>query len=90
MTPPQRLRVRDGLTAIELDGEGVVYDADSGNLHHLNRTAWLVFSLCDGTASARELSTDFAEALELEPAVVEPQIRSLLRSFKRQDLVEAV
>ena len=90
MTPPQRLRARNGLTVIELDGEGVVYDADSGNLHHLNHTAWLVFSLCDGTGTARELSADIADAFEMDATEVEHQVRSLLRTMKREELVETV
>ena len=90
MTPPQRLRARDDITAIELDGEGVVYDARNGNLHHLNRTAWLVFSLCDGTGTARELSADIAEVFRTDPAQVESQVRSLLRTLKREELVEVV
>lgn len=74
---------------IELDGEAVVYDEATGNLHHLNQTAALVFSLCDGTGTARELSVDIADAYGLGVDQIEPQVRSLLRTLKREGLVTA-
>jgi len=64
MTKPQRPRARADLTVIELDGEAVVYDEATSDLHHLNRTATIVFSLCDGDATARELATDIAAVFE--------------------------
>jgi PqqD family protein of HPr-rel-A system len=88
VTPPQRLVARHGLTVIELDGEAVVYDELTGNLHHLNETAALIFSLCDGTSSAHELSADVAAAYGLSVTDIKPHVRSLLRKLKRQGLME--
>jgi PqqD family protein of HPr-rel-A system len=87
VTAPQRPQTREGLTVIELDGEAVVYDERTGNLHHLNQTAALVFSLCDGTGTARELSADIAGAYGLGIDETERQVRSLLRRLKREGLV---
>jgi PqqD family protein of HPr-rel-A system len=87
VTPPQRPRVRGDLTVVELDGEAVVYDDDNGHLHHLNRSATLVFSLCDGRATARELALDIAEAFREPADGVERQLRRLLRDFRRQGLL---
>ena len=42
-------KARDELTVVHLDGESVVYDASSGDLHHLNMSATAVLDLCDGT-----------------------------------------
>ena len=87
VTAPQRPVARDDLTVIELDGEAVVYDERTGNLHHLNQTATLIFSLCDGTGTARELSVDIARASNLRVEQIEPQVRSLLRTLKKEGLV---
>ncbi len=46
-------KVRDDLTVVELDGEAVIYDEETTELHHLNPTATIVFGLCDGTATMR-------------------------------------
>jgi PqqD family protein of HPr-rel-A system len=81
-------KVREGLTVVVLDGEAVVYDDRTGNLHHLNPAATVVFSLCDGSATVRELSTDIAETFGVRAHEVERQIRSLLRKFRRSELLE--
>jgi PqqD family protein of HPr-rel-A system len=88
VTASQRPRARDGLTVLELDAEAVVYDEDTGNLHHLNPTATVVFSLCDGTATAKELSADLADVYDMPAEEVEPQVRRLLRQLKRAGLLE--
>jgi len=79
---------RSGLTTVELDGEAVIYDDSSGELHHLNPTATIVFGLLDGTATIRELSSDIAKAFGMPPEEIEPQLRSLLRRFRKAGLLE--
>lgn len=87
MTRPQRPAVRDDLTVVELDGEAVVYDGATGDLHHLNPTATIVFSLCDGTATVRDLADDIADAYRQPADDVERQIRALLRRFRTSGLL---
>lgn len=88
MTSRIRPRARSDLTVVELDGEAVVYDDRNGNLHHLNPTATIVFSLCDGTATAGELSLEIAEAFGQPAAEVEAQVRRLLRRLRREGMLE--
>lgn len=89
MTAPQRPRARDDLTVIELDGEAVVYDEGTGDLHHLNATATVVFSLCDGTATAAELAGELADVFAEPVERIEPQVRRLLRQMKVSGLIVA-
>lgn len=88
MTPPRRPRAREDLTVVELDGEAVIYDEDSGDLHHLNPTATIVFGLCDGTSTMRQMSLDISEAFGVPAGEVEGQIRALIRSFRKANLLE--
>jgi PqqD family protein of HPr-rel-A system len=85
--PAARPRVRDDLTVVELDGEAVVYDERSGELHHLNPTATLIFGFLDGTATVRELAADVADAFGVPADEVETQIRTLVRSFRKLGLL---
>ncbi|MGQ0671114.1 MAG: HPr-rel-A system PqqD family peptide chaperone [Actinomycetota bacterium] len=78
----------EGLTIAHLDQEAVIYDERSGDLHHLNPTATLVFQLLDGSATIKELSADIAEAFGLNPEEVEGQVRSLVRRFRRAGLLD--
>ena len=50
---------------VELDGEAVIYDEDTTDLHHLNPTATVVFGLCDGTSTMEEISADIADAFDV-------------------------
>ncbi|HEX6331472.1 MAG TPA: PqqD family protein [Actinomycetota bacterium] len=86
--PAVKPRVRDGLTVVELDGEAVIYDEDGGDLHHLNPTATIVFGLCDGTSTMKQMSQDISEAFGVPAGEVEHQIRVLIRSFRKAKLLE--
>jgi PqqD family protein of HPr-rel-A system len=86
--PATKPRVRDELTVVELDGEAVVYDERTGDLHHLNPTATLVFGLCDGTATGRELAVDIADAYGQPVDEVVGQVQGLLRQFRKAKLIE--
>jgi PqqD family protein of HPr-rel-A system len=81
-------KVRDDLTVVELDGEGVIYDEETGELHHLNQTATLVFSLLDGTGTIKEIALDLSSAYGQEPKDIEDQLRPLIRGFKQAGLLE--
>ncbi|MGH2808971.1 MAG: HPr-rel-A system PqqD family peptide chaperone [Actinomycetota bacterium] len=81
-------KVRDDLTVVELDGEGVIYDEASGELHHLNETATLVFSLLDGTGTVKEIAVDLSGAFGQDAKTIEDQLRPLIRGFKQAGLLE--
>jgi PqqD family protein of HPr-rel-A system len=80
-------RIREDLATAELDGEAVIYDERSGDLHHLNPTATIIFSMCDGTSTVREMSGEIAEAFGVPADDVERQIRSLLKEFREAGLL---
>lgn len=88
MSPPIKPKFREVLTVVELDGESVIYDEESGDLHHLNPTATIVFSLCDGAATIKEISADIAQAFGVSDDEVERQVRALLRQFRKQGLLD--
>jgi PqqD family protein of HPr-rel-A system len=87
VTRPIRPQTRQDLAVVVLDGEAVVYDEDSGGLHHLNPTATIVFQLCDGTATIREMSSEIAEAFGIPANDVEREVRALLRGLRRSGLM---
>lgn len=87
MTAPIRPKMRDDLTVVELDGEAVIYDDRSGDLHHLNATATLVAEFCDGTATVRELTIDISRAFGVPENEIDRQIRILLRRLRSAGLL---
>ena len=81
-------KARTGLTVVELDEEAVIYVEENGELHHLNPTATIVFGLCDGSATMKEISTDISEAFKVPLHDVEGQVRTLVRQFQKAGLLE--
>ena len=82
-----RPKTRDDLAVVELDGELVIYDEEQGNLHHLNQTASLVFSLFDGSATVKEHASDIGSAYDMPIEEIERQIRALIRQFRKSGLL---
>jgi PqqD family protein of HPr-rel-A system len=86
--PAIKPRLRDDLAVVELDGEAIIYDDADGSLHHLNQTATVVLSMCDGKSTIKELAAEIAEAFSMDAAEVEKQIRALLRDFRKKGLLQ--
>ena len=59
-------RVRQDLDVVELDDELVLYDPARDEVHYLNSAAAIVFQLCDGSATVKEVAGDIAEVGLLE------------------------
>lgn len=81
-------KAREDLTVVELDGEAVIYDEETADLHHLNPTATIVFGLCDGTATMAEMAADLAAVFAVPVGEIEPEIRALIRRFRSVELLE--
>jgi PqqD family protein of HPr-rel-A system len=83
----ERPRVRADLTVVELDGEAVIYDERNGDVHRLNPTAALVFSLLDGSVTIHELARDVSEAFSRPVTEIEAQLRALVDQFGESHLL---
>src|SRR2546422_6230256 len=81
-------KVREDLVVVDIDGEAVVYDPDEVMLHHLNTTAAVVFKLCDGSGTTRELSEDIAEVLGMSVNTVLRQGRHVVSQFNQAGLLD--
>ena len=86
--PAAKPKLRDDVAVVELDGEAVIYDEASGNLHHLNPTATIVLAFCDGTSTISQFSREIAQAFDVVPTEVEPQVKNLVKEFRRAGLLE--
>jgi hypothetical protein len=85
--PAMKPRIRDDLTVVELDGEVVIYDELADDIHHLNPTASIVFSLCDGGTTVKDMAQEIAGAFGVPTDQVEREVRPLLREFRKAGLL---
>jgi len=88
MTTASRPKVREDLDIVELDEELVLYDPARDEVHYLNATAALVFRLCDGSATVKEIATDIAGAIRVSEKRIERQVRTLLKELREVGLLE--
>lgn len=86
--PASKPKVRQDLSLVLLDEEGVVFDPITNLLHYLNPTAALVFRLCDGTATAKETVQELALVYDVEPQELDAEVRKLVSQYQKLGLVE--
>jgi hypothetical protein len=81
---PQR---RDDLSSVELDGEAVILDESSSELHHLNQSAAFVLALCDGSRTVEELVSELAATFAMPTAVMAAELDRALASLTEAHLL---
>jgi PqqD family protein of HPr-rel-A system len=81
---------RASVCSVELDGETVIYDAESGVSHLLNQTGTLVWGCLDGDTTLDELVADLAAAYGVADSVVRDDVIALVRQLGRQRLLVGV
>lgn len=82
---------RQGVTAVELDGEAVLLDGETGVVFTLNPTATLVWRCCDGAARLGEIIDDIAFVFEdTEQGRVEVDVLALVKEVGRRGLLVGV
>jgi len=90
MTVPPDYMPGKASEVLELDmGDGIIlYNHDSSLVHHLNPSAALLWKLCDGEATVKELATEIAEEYGLVPDSVLREISGVIAEFDALNLVD--
>jgi PqqD family protein of HPr-rel-A system len=86
--PALKPKVRTDLAVVEIEGEAVIYDARSGRLHHLNPTAAVIFQLCDGSGTIKELAAEIAEVTNLPQDEIARQVRRMVTSLRQAGMLD--
>jgi PqqD family protein of HPr-rel-A system len=81
--PALKPKVRADLTVVEIDGEAVIYDASSGRLHHLNPAAAVIFQLCDGSGTIKELAAEIADVTNVPQDDIARQVRRMVKALRQ-------
>jgi hypothetical protein len=84
-----RPRPRPDLVVQRLDDELVVYDATTRTLHHLNASATIFWSLCDGARTVAEIVEIIAAHTDREPVSLEPDAQELIARLTDASLLVA-
>ena len=72
----------NGLMEREVDGEVLLLDTESNQIHQLNRTASLIWRKCLEGASAAEIARLVAENFDVEEHRVLDDVDRMISTFK--------
>jgi PqqD family protein of HPr-rel-A system len=86
--PALKPKARADLTFVQIEDEAILYDPESVRLHHLNPSAALIFQLCDGSGTVKELARDIAEELGLPQDDILRQVRRVVGHFKHSGILD--
>jgi Coenzyme PQQ synthesis protein D (PqqD) len=81
MRPVERLRW------VDVDGEALVLELDTGTLHLLDRQATAVWRRLDGATSLTDISERVADEFGADPRAVERDVVSLVETLQQRSLV---
>jgi hypothetical protein len=86
-TVPRR---NQAVHTVELDGEAVLLDTSANRLHHLNRTASMLWACIDGGVSIGELAAEIAGELGLDEVTVRTDAVEVFQHLHREGLIDTV
>lgn len=82
------LQKRDGIREQVAGDELFLYDESGDELTVLNRTALLIWSLCDGNHSPEQMGDLLSKVYpEVPPDQILADVRTTLQDFKEQSLL---
>lgn len=81
-------RPRRTIAHVEIDGEGVLYDEGSNQIHLLDPIATVIWSGLDGTTTLEELSAELSSAFGADLDRVRFDVLEAVRGFAEQELLE--
>ena len=81
-------RRREGLTAVSLDGETVLYDRSLRAVHRLNSSASFIWQLCDGSRTVEEITALVAGTFERTPKEISPDVIGAMADLASAGLLD--
>lgn len=82
--------LRPEAAVVEVDGEAVVLDERTWQIHWLDQLGTIVLKCFDGSATIDELSADIADAFGADPEVVGSDVLQIARRLGGAGLLEGV
>lgn len=76
----------DNVSAEVVGHDYVLHDGATGQVHFLNQTAALVWDLCDGTRTLREIAAEVARLYGRPADVVVPDVQRAVGLLRDHDL----
>jgi hypothetical protein len=80
---------REDLTAVEMDGETVLYEPETGTVHRLNRVGTVLWACFDGQATLRAIVADLEGVFDgQDPERLRADVVAFTRALGRSGLLD--
>jgi len=80
-------RRKEDINQKRLDGETVLYDDGQQKVYSLNQVAAIIWELCDGQRSMREIAEEVAAVYEKDAREVADDVKGLIAEMAKMDLL---
>ena len=80
----------DNLEVNEVPDGYIIYQSARDRVHYLNKTAAVVFELCNGKLDAQSIVARVAQAFELGESSADAEIAACLDSLLKEGLVQSI
>ena len=74
----------------EVDGECLVLDTETNQVHRLNATAAFIWQCCDESASADDVAASLVRAFHVDADVALADVKTTLEKFRALNLIAEV
>jgi hypothetical protein len=86
----ERPKKRGDIVNGDVGDELVIYDTKNDNVHHMNLLASVIWDLCDGNHTAKEITEEIVDVLKADPSQVEGDVSKMIEEFQGKGLLEEV
>ncbi len=86
----ERPKRRGDIVNGDVGDEIVIYDSGNDNVHHLNLLASVIWDLCDGNHTVKDMTEEVVDVLKADPVQVERDVTKMIEEFQGKGLLEEV
>jgi radical SAM protein with 4Fe4S-binding SPASM domain len=84
----ERPKKRGDIVSGDVDDETVIYDSRNHNVHHLNLLGSVIWDLCDGNHTVKDITKEIVDVLKADPIQVEGDVAKMVEEFQGKGLLE--
>jgi radical SAM protein with 4Fe4S-binding SPASM domain len=86
----ERPKKRGDIVNGDAGDEVVLYDSRNDNVHHMNLLAGVIWDLCDGNHTVKDITEEIVDVLNADPVQVERDVTKMIEDFQGKGLLEEV
>ena len=86
----ERPKKRGDIINGDVGDEVVLYDSKNDNVHHMNLLGSVIWDLCDGNHTVKDITEEIVDVLKADPSQVEEDVTKMIEEFQGKGLLEEV